>query len=43
MQCDRCGGKGKVAMGNCPKCAGQRVISSTKALKIEIEKGMANN
>eukprot|EP00828_Plagiopyla_frontata_P020265 TRINITY_DN2588_c0_g1_i8.p2 TRINITY_DN2588_c0_g1~~TRINITY_DN2588_c0_g1_i8.p2 ORF type:complete len:185 (-),score=37.79 TRINITY_DN2588_c0_g1_i8:75-629(-) len=43
VQCERCGGKGKMAVGNCPKCSGQRVIPSQKALKIEIEKGMANN
>lgn len=38
--CDRCGGKGKISVGNCPTCRGNRVTSERKTLNIAIEKGM---
>lgn len=38
--CNKCRGTGKAFAEVCPKCNGNRVVPTTKELRVEIEKGM---
>jgi len=42
VPCDRCGGKGKISRGNCPKCRGRKVELNAKTLVVDVERGMKN-
>lgn len=40
VQCDACGGKGKVASSTCPHCHGTKVETGEETLTISVERGM---
>ena len=42
VPCESCGGKGKTAAGNCPRCKGNKISSEDKFYNIVVEKGMAD-
>lgn len=40
MQCDKCGGKGKIVSRKCAVCGGKKVERGSTQLEVPIEKGM---
>ena len=42
QQCDRCGGRGKMASTPCPVCKGSKLVMEEKELDVIIEKGMSD-
>jgi DnaJ-class molecular chaperone len=40
VTCDRCGGRGFLAVERCPHCQGQKVINTLKMLEVHVEPGM---
>lgn len=40
MQCDVCGGKGKIIKSTCRRCKGKKVVTGEKKLDIHVEAGM---
>ncbi|KAM7207597.1 hypothetical protein V8F20_002075 [Naviculisporaceae sp. PSN 640] len=42
MQCDQCGGRGKVIKHKCPVCGGQRVVRKPTTVSLTVQRGMAD-
>ncbi|KAM7218734.1 hypothetical protein V8F06_005888 [Rhypophila decipiens] len=42
MQCDQCGGRGKVIKHKCPVCHGQRVVRQATTVSLTVQRGMAD-
>ncbi|KAK3325787.1 hypothetical protein B0H66DRAFT_637164 [Apodospora peruviana] len=43
MQCDQCGGRGKIIKHKCPVCGGQRVVRKPTTVSLTVQRGMADN
>ncbi|KAK5660085.1 hypothetical protein OQA88_13554 [Cercophora sp. LCS_1] len=42
MQCDKCGGRGKMIKHKCPHCRGERVLRKPTPVSVTVQRGMAD-